>query len=503
MTPSLTLARFLTLFLVRRVLRRGALQVPLVRWTLLVVIVMAVVALFAFGVVTLRQLIVDPEMLRPLLRVAGAAVPLWVVALFTLVRILFLKSGDLVELTYCLPITNRARMLGFMLFEALLVGGGLVLILGALICGSLSIGGPGVLDDIATCLLMPAVVAYLLASAYYLALERMLMRLRLARLRSFLVPIVLAATLVALYAWVSSQSEAVLFASVGQGTHFALPLVFADIAEAQGLLVATLCWLAAVVLAAAIVLVVNPRSFEPTRRFAAAPRLLGGSEFGAYFDAHLRAIETMTVYGLALAGSYALLLLDIALPPFLLLAVTVQSVYAYVSTEPLRACGPRRHDPLVRYLLLLGPQLVAFLLCAVPTGVMSAVTGIDIVSILAVVGFGVVNIVVLTLAGITFPPEKGNPFSVVVGVVTTGLATGALLLGTNLLGLPAWASITALIVIGVGAAALSLVGMQRIERTERHEVVVQSARKRGRRGRDPRRSGGDDVRVAHVLGRVD
>lgn len=221
MTPSLTLARFLTLFLVRRVLRRGALQVPLVRWTLLVVIVMAVVALFAFGVVTLRQLIVDPEMLRPLLRVAGAAVPLWVVALFTLVRILFLKSGDLVELTYCLPITNRARMLGFMLFEALLVGGGLALILGALICGSLSIGGPGVLDDIATCLLMPAVVAYLLASAYYLALERMLMRLRLARLRSFLVPIVLAATLVALYAWVSSQSEAVLFASVGQGTHFA------------------------------------------------------------------------------------------------------------------------------------------------------------------------------------------------------------------------------------------------------------------------------------------
>lgn len=503
MTPSLTLARFLTLFLIRRVLHRGALRVPAIRWTLLVLIVLAVMALFGLGVVTLQQLIDDPEMLRPLLRVAGAAVPMWVLALFTLVRILFLKSGDLVELTYCLPITNRARMLGFMLFEALLVGCGLILILGALICGSLSIGGPGVLDDILTCLVMPAAVAYLLASAYYLTLERVLLGLRLARLRSFLVPVVLAATLVALYVWVSSQSEAVLFASVGQGSHFALPLVFADLAESHGLVLATACWLVAISLGAVIVAVVAPRSFEPTRRFAAAPRLLGGSEFGTYFDAHLRAIETMTVYALALAGSYALLLMDVALPPFLLLAVSVQAVYAYVSTEPLRACGPRRHGPLARYLLILGPQLVGFALCAVPMGVMSAVTGVDLVSILAVVGFGVVNIIVLTLAGITFPPEKGNPFSVVVGVVTTGFATGTLLLGTNLLGLPAWASIGALTAIGTGAAALSLVGMQRIERTERHEVVVQSTRKhRGRRGH-PRRGGGDDTRVAHVLGRVD
>ena len=63
----------------------------------------------AFGVVTLRQLIVEPALLSPLMRVVGVSVPLWVLAIFTVVRVMFMKSGDLVELTFSFPLTNRAR----------------------------------------------------------------------------------------------------------------------------------------------------------------------------------------------------------------------------------------------------------------------------------------------------------------------------------------------------------------------------------------------------------
>lgn len=472
MKPVLTLTGFLSLFLVRRILRRGVLRLAAVRYGLAAAALLAFAAFCAFGIVTLRQLIADPALLVPLLRVAGTAVPMWVLAIFTFVRILFMKSSDLVELTFGFPLTNRARTLGFMLFEAMLVGIGVTVIIGALVAGALAIGGFGVLDDVVTCLVLPTCVSYLLASVYYLLLERTLLQFRLARLRAFLVPIVLAGTLIALAVAISSQSERVLFAAIGEGEYFAPQLIFADLAAAHGLLAAVGAWLAAVALLITLVCSATPRQFDPTRRFARIPRVLGSSEFGAYFLAHVRAIETITVYGLVFAGSYALFVADVRFPPFLLIAVTIQGAYAFVSTEPLRACGPRRHGTVRRYLLVLGPQLFALFVCAVPVGILSALTGIGWSEIIMVVGFCASNTVVLTLAGIAFPPEKGNPFSVIVGVAVAALVTGTLLLGTSVLGLPTWFSTVVLAAVTACAGILSVIGMQKIERIERHEVVV-------------------------------
>ncbi|MCS3442637.1 hypothetical protein [Microbacterium phyllosphaerae] len=473
MNPALQLASFLSVFLVRRIARRGVLRRPSVRWAIGLAALAAFIGFCGFGVIALRQLISEPEQLSPLLRVVGVSTPLWVLTAFTVVRVLFLRSGDLIELTYTFPLTNRARTLGFMLFETLVVGVGATVMLGALVTGTVAIGGVAIVDAILTCLVMPMVVAYLLASAYHLGLERLLLGLRLARLRAFLVPVILAATLVVVYLWTSSQSERVLFAAMGQGDEdFVISLLFADIAAQHGMIVATTAWLAAVALLVGVVLAAAPRQFDPTRRFAIIPRLFGRSEFGAYFAAHIRGIETITVCGISLAGSYALFLAGIRLPPLLLLAVTVQSVYAFVSTEPLRECGPRRHTPMRRYLLLLAPQLATLAIIAVPVSALSALTGSQAAEILSVVGFAVSNIVVLTLAGIAFPPEKGNPFSVIAGAAVAGLVTGTIMLGTNLLGLPALFTIGVMLVLTLVAAALSITGMDRIERIARHEVVV-------------------------------
>lgn len=473
MSPALEVARFLAVFLIRRIARRGVLRTPAARWGLAAALLAAFIGFCAFGVVTLRQLIADPALLSPLLRVVGTSTPLWVLTIFTVVRVMFMKSSDLVELTYSFPVTNRARTLGFMLFETLIVGTGVSVTLGALITGTISIGGIGVLGEVITCLVMPTTVAYLLANVFYLGIERLLMRLRLARLRAFLVPVILATVIVAVSWGVSMQSEPVLFAAAGTGDdYFAVQLVFADIAAAHGPIVATAAWLLAVAVLIVAACAIAPRQFDPTRRFTALPRLFGPSEFGAYVSAHLRAIETITVCGIAVAGSYALFIAQIRLAPLLLIAVTIQAVYAFVSTEPLRASGPRRHPPAMRYLLLLAPQMLALALVAVPTSVLSALTGTTWDEIIAVVGFGVSNVVVLTLAGITFPPEKGNRFSVIAGVVIAGLVTGTIMLGTNLLGLPAWFNATVMTLLTLTSAALSINGMRTIERTARHAVVV-------------------------------
>ncbi|WP_060927086.1 hypothetical protein [Microbacterium hydrocarbonoxydans] len=473
MTPSLQLARFLSVFLIRRVLRRGALRTASARWTVAVAALVAFVGFCLFGVVIVRQLISEPEQLFPLLRVVGVSTPVWVLSAFTVVRVLFMKSSELVELTFSFPLTNRARTLGFMLFETLVVGIGVTLMLGALIAGTISIGGVGILEELITCLVMPSVVAYLLASLSCFGLERLLMRLGVARLRAFIVPVVLATGLVALHLWVSSQSQPVLFAAIGQGDeYFAVQLLFADIAAHHGMTAAAGVWFATLAVLVWAVAAIAPPQFDPTRRFAIIPRLFGSTEFGAYFAAHIRGIETITVCAISLGGSYALFVADIRVPPVLLLAITMQSVYAYVSTEPLRACGPRRHGPLRRYLLMIGPQLAILAIIASPLSILSALTGSRPHEILAVVGFAVSNVVVLTLAGITFPPEKGNPFSVIAGAAVAGLVTGTIMIGTNLLGLPLPFTVGVMLILTLLAAVLSIAGMDRIERTSRHEVVV-------------------------------
>ncbi|SEC25051.1 hypothetical protein [Microbacterium hydrocarbonoxydans] len=103
MTPSLQLARFLSVFLIRRVLRRGALRTASARWTVAVAALVAFVGFCLFGVVIVRQLISEPEQLFPLLRVVGVSTPVWVLSAFTVVRVLFMKSSELVELTFSFP----------------------------------------------------------------------------------------------------------------------------------------------------------------------------------------------------------------------------------------------------------------------------------------------------------------------------------------------------------------------------------------------------------------
>lgn len=472
MRPVFTLTGFLSLFLIRRILRRGALQIPFVRWALGGWGVAVFAGFCVLGVVLLRQLIRDPALLDPLLRVAGTAIPMWVLAIYTVVRMMFMKSGELLELTFSFPLTNRARALGLMLFETLLVGAGVTIVLGALLAGSLSIGGIDVLDEVITSLVMPTLSSYLLASVYYLAFERLLLRLGLARLRAFVVPVLLAVTLIALYFGVAAQAEPVLFASVGHRDYFAMQLIYSDIAAAYGLPLATVAWLFSSVLLVVVVCALTPKQFEPTRRFAAVPALFGRSEFGAYVSAHIRAIETITVCGIVLAGSYVLFVIGVRVPPFLLIAVTLQGVYAYASTGSLRLSGPRRHGSLRRYILLVAPQLITSAFIAIPVSLMSALTGIAWIEIFEVLAFTVTSTVIMTLAGIMFPPEKGNPFSVVIGVGFVGLTTGALMLGANLLGLPVWVNSSALALLTTAAIVFSIRGMRKVERIERHELAV-------------------------------
>lgn len=104
-------------------------------------------------------------------------------------------------------------------------------------------------------------------------------------------------------------------------------------------------------------------------------------------------------------------------------------------------------------------------------GTVYLVQGGQVSAILTVFGFGLVSIVMTNLVGIIFPPEKGNPFSVVIGVILLLSVVATFALGLNMFGLSTEVNVVIIAVLLGFAVFFSVLGISRNEKGVRHEMV--------------------------------
>jgi hypothetical protein len=121
----------------------------------------------------------------------------------------------------------------------------------------------------------------------------------------------------------------------------------------------------------------------------------------------------------------------------------------------------------IRYLRLIGSQGVLLIAVAIPVMAMSMAQGVAFDACLPVAGFCLRNILISTLIGIAFPPEKGNPFTVIIGVLLTVIVAMIVALGLNVFNIEP--AISESIYAELNYIIL---GMQRMERIARHEVAA-------------------------------
>src|SRR5581483_7389775 len=97
--------------------------------------------------------------------------------------------------------------------------------------------------------------------------------------------------------------------------------------------------------------------------------------------------------------------------------ITFQGVYAFSNSEPLRRMVTYPGRTVANYLRLVGSQGVLLMVVGIPVITISLSQGITFEACLPVLGLCLSNILISTLVGIAFPPEKGNPFTVIMGVL--------------------------------------------------------------------------------------
>jgi hypothetical protein len=467
------LSRLFWLFIVRRVLGRGLLASPAARLSTIFLLVLAFAGFNVLSYVVIRQYLGGTGLLEPVLQVANASVGFWVLIAYTLIRVLFMKADELLKLSFNLPVTNKERTMAFALFESSLVLLMTVFVFGAFSISTVLIEGPDYIPRVLASIWFPAISTYLLLSLGYYLLERALQALRIARLRGLIVPMVLAFGLAVAFPQTNEQSSQIAESYVLGRDYFAPALLYAKLQEAVGLWLSILILLATSAAVIPAIVAIAPRNYVPMRRFFVfLPSRLADRTFGVYILVLFRSFETMVAISFIIIYSVFAWLEHLVFPPYVLALITFQGVYAFSNSEPLRRMVTYPGRTVANYLRLVGSQGVLLMVVGIPVITISLSQGITFEACLPVLGLCLSNILISTLVGIAFPPEKGNPFTVIMGVLLTVIVVMIVALGLNVFNFDPMISAGIFTALNMLVVFYSILGMRRMERIARHEVVA-------------------------------
>lgn len=468
---TLLLAGMLVRFFVRRVLSVGLLRSRPARWTLLVVAVATQAGLTAVSLLALRDLFAARETLRLLLESTALTVGFVTLIAFVFVKLLFLKSSNVLDFTEQLPTTDRERSTALLLFEAAMVMAAAATVVAPLaVSSTVVVGGTGAAMVLAA-VVYPMLVFYLCLALGYNAVVRLLLVLGWARAAQ-LVSATIFAVLIFVYQGQINSLIDILTSAYLEGTTahtgFNVFLVLAD----RSALLSTAVFLVSAVLLTGLVAITAPALPLAGRRYLRVPVPgVGSTRFAAYLAAVVRRWETAFAAVLALGAAAYLISVGSDVVAYASGFLLFECIFAYVASRPLADIGPAPDGPARRLGMILAAQAVVVLVVSAPISIAALAVGNAPSTVGQFYGTAASAILVLVAIGIALPPEKDNPFSVFLGLALAAVTVSMVLLMVGLLAVPLPA-LVALLVVGHGLVAFySYAGIRSLERLRRHEAV--------------------------------
>jgi hypothetical protein len=500
---ALVLSRMLLVFFVRKVLSVGALRSPVVRVLLGAGVVLLAVVCSGAAYLFLQPMASDRGVWRLVLETTTVSALLWTQCAFLFVKVLFLNSEGLLELSFHLPLTGRERAVALLVYETVMVlvvaSAGLF----SIVTATLLVLGPAAVLLLLETIGIPVLATYGLLSLLHVLVVRVLERTRLRRVAQLLGILVVFALMLAyarqLARLVGDTSRRYLEHDTSFGILTA-PTWLADRYGAPVLLASAGVALAVLGLA---VLALTPQQYVRPSRYlriwpGRSPRVL----LTPYDRCLLRSSQTWLA-GLAAGGVFVALCLRPAVHPLWALSLLpMGGLYQYAATEPLRASGWDRSTPRQVYtrllraqlLLVAGGALVALLL-------VGALAPASLPAAGPALGGSLFAVVLTTFVGVMFPAEHDNPFSVFVGLSSTGVVAFVLAAALGVLRLdPTVLAVVLVLLTGV-VAAYTVIGITLNEQRRRHEKVAAGPQQPGVRVVADRRRGSGHPAVPHVLDR--
>ncbi|GAA6526237.1 hypothetical protein [Intrasporangium sp. DVR] len=498
---SLVLARMLLRFFIRRVSRMGVLGSTAVKAlalaTVATVLVTGAVAAYFF----LEPMTAEAKVWGLLFEMSTVSVVLWVQIAFLLVKVLFLNASGMLELSFHLPLTNRERAGALLMYEATMAG--IVSTVGftSLTAAAVVLLGPAALVRLLEAIVFPMVLTYLVLSAAYLLLGRLLALIGLRRIEHVVLILVMFAVLLVYASRLGPLASQATEAYLSDRRELVWVATLAWISARYGPVAMVTVFLVASAALVALALWATPNQHVRHSRYLNAPFDWPlARRMGPYDRCLLRSSQTWLAIAVSVAVFVGLCLEPVTNPLWALAVLSMSGLYQFASTEPLRALVADGGSPWRTYGRLVKAQLVLLLSGAIPTVAVVAVVRPDQLagaglSLAGCIGGALIAICI----GIAFPAENDNPFSVFLGLTVTAATLGCVGIALGILQLPRPMVFT--IVIGTGALMVwySVQAIRAFDSRRRNEKGASVRQQRGRGGfAHPRDRGGSSA-LSHVL----
>lgn len=413
------------IFFVRQVLSIGILKEKLFRAIALLVTTAFVIGatIFLYYIFDETLVVENLDLMLFIIRMQGLNIVVWTAIIFLFLKLLFLRKGSFLKMTFQLPITMKERSASLLLFE-------LNTAMAVVILVSISHTFAILLRThfsyallLICAVIFTSLAFYLILQLLYVLISYCLKLLKLEKLRLFFVILIFTGILYLLY---QDITESVLssndFSSI---THWSQ--LFITLYEQYNFILSFLIFIFLfIVSTVAIVLIPNHSYIDENLYFKikGKPIKRNFNLFNVYFMQVFRRIENYATVGMTYLFFIFLLITNITHPLNVLFLNITSGIYIYIQTDKIRMLHFKlQYSALKDYCCLIVSQMSYIIITSLPILFGYLMFNLNEISILflrdiVTIYFNVLlGIILTTMIGILFPAKKENPFSPIVGTV--------------------------------------------------------------------------------------
>lgn len=350
----------------------------------------------------------------------SCSVFMWTFIVFIFVKILFMKKGAFLKFTEQMPVTKKEKNISILIFEICTVLVVVLIFSSAMIIALIARDGSSFITRIICNILFNCVTIYFVFEFLYSLFGMFCNYMGLEKVKNIIVICILSLLLVGFYLVVIPDVFLSILHTFKDNTGTASILFYMVVTEKYGILVSTALFVLIISILGFMIVHIPNNDANCTNKHAKTcsfimkkPRILS-----AYVESFLRKADTINYYFIAVFIYLITIVMKIDKGYYIILILSLNSLYAYVQTESLRYIMIQKKYSVVKdYYRIIMSQIMYISLLAIPLCIVDIFLKKELYFIIDLFIAIIFSVVFFTMAGILFPAKNENPFSAMVGIL--------------------------------------------------------------------------------------
>lgn len=350
----------------------------------------------------------------------SCSVFIWTFVAFIFVKILFMKKGSFLEFTDQMPVTKQEKNISILIFEICTALSVVIIFSLALIITLITRDGSAFITRIICNIFFNCVTIYFVFELLYSIFGIFCNYMGLEKVKNIIVICILSLLLVGFYLVIIPDVFLSILYTYKDNTGTASILFYMVVTEKYGILASTVLFVVINSILGFLIVHIPNNDANCTNKYARTCQFIMKKSriLSAYVVSFLRNVDTINYYFIALFSYMITIVMKIDKGYYVILILSLNSLYAYVQTESLRNIIIQKKYSVVKdYCRIIMSQIIYISVLAIPVCIVDIFLNKEILFIVDLFVAIIFSVVFFTMGGILFPAKKENPFSAMIGIL--------------------------------------------------------------------------------------